>query len=145
MSNSTNKYMLHWLHDGPSQTENIETAPSEDEDEAGLAARLYRACLHVMRYVHRRECSKSSPQLGTTSLENCLSKLFLWGDEFGVGDLDKALDQSDELRESVLEQLLCVGGLLLRGKLATAFRSIATGCAIIKNLLMTVFRGIDTL
>ena len=43
-------------------------------------------------------------------------RLYLWGEPFGVGDLDKALSQSYELRENVLERLGHIGELVLRGK-----------------------------
>ena len=56
--------------------------------------------------------SQTSSDQGRTPfvLKDQLAKFFLWGDGFSDGRLDKALDQSDELRNTVLE-LLCDLGL----------------------------------
>ena len=118
VSVSANKYMLHWLYDGPSQSENLVEIPGEHENDVGLSTRLYRLCLDVLRHVLCRERFKGRPKHNSTALEICLGKLYLWGDEFRIGDLDQALDQSDDLKGCVLEQLVYVGELLIRGKLA---------------------------
>ena len=43
-------------------------------------------------------------------------KLYLWGEVFDTGELDKALEQSDDLRDSVVDLLGTIGHLLLRGE-----------------------------
>lgn len=55
-----------------------------------------------------------SPQ--SLLLREELTKLYLWGESFGPGELDIALEYSDDTRYSVLDTLGDVGRLLLRGK-----------------------------
>ncbi len=49
------------------------------------------------------------------------SRLFLLGEGFQDGDLDKALEQSDEIRDSVLKLLFGVGEILIHGDPKTSF------------------------
>ena len=81
----------------------------------GIAARLYSLCLHVLRQVCRQDERGSSSGNSTSMLNEELGKLYLWGQAFGDGKLDRALEYSDEVRSSVLESLADIGRLLLRG------------------------------
>ena len=92
-----------------------DASPLDGEDEQGFVGRLYGLCLRELQDFHRqqREISKSRSNV----LKECLGRLYLWGEPFGSGDLDKALGQSDELRDNVLERLIHVGELLSRSKL----------------------------
>lgn len=50
---------------------------------------------------------------GKRSIKEALGKLFLWGEDLMDGELDRALRESDELRDHVLE-LLCGIAIILR-------------------------------
>ena len=87
------------------------------KNDLGIAARLYSLCLHVLRQVCRQGERGSSSGNGTYMLKEELGKLYLWGQAFGDGKLDRALEYSDEVRGNVLESLGDIGRLLLRGKI----------------------------
>ena len=108
-------YMLQWLDTHASGPIANDAPPLDGEDEQGFVGRLYGLCLRKLQTFHRqqRDISKSRSNV----LRECLGRLYLWGEPFGSGDLDKALGQSDELRENVLERLGRIGKLLLRSKL----------------------------
>ena len=86
-------------------------------DDLGIAARLYSLCLLVLRQICRQGERGSSTGNGSTMLKEELGKLYLWGQAFGDGKLDRALEYSDEVRSNILESLGDIGGLLLRGKI----------------------------
>lgn len=108
-------YMLQWLRADASNTGDDDGTPSRDSEE-GFVARLYNHCLCALQYILKTERIKSPSSSRSSSLGECLGRLFLWGDAFDVGQLDRALDQSDEMKLNVLEQLARIGKLLLRGK-----------------------------
>ena len=109
-------YLLRWLDTGAcGPIANVET-PAGGEDDQGFAARLYQLCLQALQAFYRQERDRHSSKSGLNILRECLGRLYLWGEPFGVGELDRALEQSDELRNNVLERLGHIGKLLLRGK-----------------------------
>ena len=56
-------------------------------------------------------------RMSINDLKEELQEFFLWGESFGDGRLDKALQQSDDSREIVMELLCDVGYILTCGKL----------------------------
>lgn len=110
-----NNYMLQWLDAHTSGPIANNAPPLDGEDEQGFVGRLYGLCLRELQDFHRqqRDISKSR----SNALRECLGRFYLWGEPFGSGDLDKALGQSDELRDNVLERLGHIGKILLRSKL----------------------------
>lgn len=65
----------------------------------------------------------SNPQVGQgisldeqSVLREQLGKFYLWGEGFRGGSLDKAVDQSDDLRNTVLELICDIGMVLLCSK-----------------------------
>lgn len=118
-------YLLQWLDgdtDAPSDDSQLIAnggTPAGGEDDQGFAARLYRLCLHALRRVYIQERGKHTFGSPSNGLRECLGRLYLWGEYFGKGELDKALEESDDLKESVLERLGHIGKLLLRGKTYT--------------------------
>ena len=48
------------------------------------------------------------------TLEEELEKLYLWGESFENGDLDRALEQSEDLRDIVLELLSAIGDTIIQ-------------------------------
>ena len=108
-------HLLRWLDTHASGPIANDAPPLKAEDEQGFVGRLYGLCLRELQGFHRqqRDISKSRSNV----LRECLGRLYLWGEPFGSGDLDKALGQCDELRDNVLERLVYIGKLLLRSKL----------------------------
>lgn len=109
-------YLLHWLDADTSDSTANDEFSAGDEDEQGFAARLYQACLRALQDIYRQERFKGSSRSRSSVLRESLGRFYLWGEPFGVGELDRALEQSDELRDDVLERLGHIGKLLLRGK-----------------------------
>ena len=108
-------YMLQWLDAHASGPTANEAPPLDGEDEQGFVGRLYGLCLRELQDFHRQQ--RDIPESRSNLLRECLGRLYLWGEPFGSGDLDKALGQSVELRDNVLERLGRIGKLLLRSKL----------------------------
>ena len=108
-------YMLQWLDAHAYGPIANDAPPVDGEDEQEFVGRLYGLCLQELQDFHRRQRNISKSR--SNVLRECLGKLYLWGEPFGSGDLDKALGQSDELRDHVLERLVHIGELLLRSKL----------------------------
>ena len=106
---------LQWLDAHASGPIANETPPLDGEDEHGVVGRLYGLCLRELQAFHRQQRDISGSR--SNVLRECLGRLYLWGEPFGSGDLDKTLGQSVELRNNVLERLGHIGKLLSRSKL----------------------------
>ena len=113
-SEANDDYMLQWLAANTVNSDGNHALSTADESNQGFAFHLLQLCLHALRNVQKKE-DDQCPSSSRTILGDCLGTLRLWGDSFGPGELDKALDQSNELKESVLEQLVNIGKVLLQG------------------------------
>ena len=93
---------------------NIES--DHDNHNQGLATRLYRLGRQGLQNLCRQK--RNIPQLDSSqsALREELGKLYLWGEAFENGDLDKALEQSEDLRNTVLEFLCAIGDSIIRGE-----------------------------
>lgn len=109
-------YMLQWLNAHASGPIANDGSPAGGEDEQDFAGRLYQLCLRALHDSYRQERDQSSSSSRSNALRECLGRLYLWGEAFAVGELDKALRQSDKLSDNVLERLGHIGKLLLRSK-----------------------------
>lgn len=99
------------------QTTDSDTGQSENgeesEDDENFASFLYESCLNLFK-----ELSKESSRLSAFSsterrhLEESLGRLFLWGDGFGEGRLDRLLGQSIDLRDTILRFIAGIGRIL---------------------------------
>ena len=115
---SDTEYVHGWI-ESTSKVGQVESEllVSEDADDC-LAARLYSSCVQVLRHIcfqvsdHRTTPSGVIPRV----LREELGRLYLCGDIFRSGKLNKILDNADELRENVLEILAAVGLLLTRSE-----------------------------
>ena len=92
-----------------------ETLGDSDDDDQGFAARLYSLCLRLLRCLCRQEKNIPSKRHRAFTLKEELGRLYLWGEAFGNGKLDRALEYSDDVRRNVLDSLGDIGKLLLRG------------------------------
>ena len=106
-----------------------------DEYSEGFAERLYHLCLGTLREICRHEMESPSSTLDNLKLKEEVAKLYLWGESFGPGELDEALQHLDDLREDVLELLGQIGKLLLRGTLQASFSSAVSGNPVTQDVM----------
>lgn len=111
--------LAEWI-DGTA-TEVVTNGQTDDasQEPAGFAWSLYHHNLQLfsllliptLEYIVRsdRLLEKESEK----SLKKSLGRLFLWGGSFEDGRLDIVLDESESLRETVLESLVAIGTILL--------------------------------
>lgn len=108
-----------WLESSSPNPGTTDGQRPHDEGKEGFAARLYSLCRSVLRGLCSQE--QSSPyfeNLQPLLLREELAKFHLWGHGFSPGELDAALDYSDDARYLVLDALADIGRILLRGKIS---------------------------
>ena len=108
------RYTQEWLESALSPSATASEPVADIQDEAGLAARLYSSCLAALRDLSPPEPAKATQSV---SVHEELTKLYLWGQGFARGELDMALEYSEDTRHMVLDALGNIGRLLLRGKI----------------------------
>ena len=112
-----NRYTQEWLDSNSLHLQPIERSRCDDEgEEEGLAARLYRLCQHALRHRCAQERSERGGEQLSSLLKEELTILYLWGQNYGSGELDTALEYSDDARYAVLDALRNLGRALLQGK-----------------------------
>ena len=84
--------------------------------EEGFASQFYGTCLQGFKQLCRQELEGYAPGTQSYLLREELGKLYLWGESFSPGELDKALDEFEEIRDNVLDLLVNLGELVIRGK-----------------------------
>ena len=125
MASSRADYIQAWLDSGPlapnAPDEDLgftaaDVEPDHNECNQGLATRLYQLSRDGLQQLCRQ--NRTAPRLKSTlsALREELGKLYLWGEAFENGKLDKALELSDDLRDTVLEFLCAIGDSIIRGK-----------------------------
>ena len=90
--------------------------PDRQEYSQALATRLYQLGRQGLQQLCRQEGSIPRLNLSQSALKEELGRLYLWGEAFENGKLDKALEQSEDLRDTVLEFLSAIGDSIIRGK-----------------------------
>ena len=90
--------------------------PDHNEHNQGLATRLYQLSRQGLQQLCRQEEYIPRLNLSQSALKEELGRLYLWGEAFENGKLDKALEQSEDLRDTVLEFLCAIGDIIVRGK-----------------------------
>ena len=113
-----------WLGAESSSSEVPDETIIDYKPEQGLAARLHLLCLQALQYLYKRERDYTRPGSQAENLKKEVGRLYLWGESFEAGDLDKALEQSDGLRDIILGLLSTLGGTLVRGKNRNTLKSI---------------------
>ena len=116
-------YTDQWINDSftiPSPREALST----DIDEDGFATRFHKTCIRVLKLV--TESIPGGALFGkndarAASMKEELGRLYLWGESFESQDLDEALDQSDEVRDNVLELFCDIGESLINGNIDIPF------------------------
>lgn len=117
-SSRRNRYTQEWLESCASNPLTIDGQLAHDEDEEGIAIQLYSICSSVLRDLCSQTQDPHSTRPQSLLLREELTKLYLWGQSFGPGELDLALEHSDDVRYIVLDALGNIGRLLLRGKIS---------------------------
>ncbi len=84
--------------------------------EEGFASRFYSTCLRGFQQLCRQEKKGYAPGSRSYLLKEELGKLYLWGEGFAPGELDKALGESEEVRDNVLDLLVNLAELIIHGK-----------------------------
>lgn len=107
----TQEWLDSHLHASPGSKG---TLPENFVDDQGFATRLYTLCLYLLRYLCRQEQNISSKSHHTSALKEELGRLYLWGEAFKDGKLDRALEYCDDVRGNVLDSFRDIGKLLLR-------------------------------
>lgn len=92
-----------------------ETLNANDSEDQDFATRLYSLCLHLLLFLCQREQNVPSKKSKAANLKEELGKLYLWGEAFRSGKLDRALEYSNDVRGNVLDSLGGIGKILLRG------------------------------
>lgn len=108
-----------WIDGTATQVATNDQTNDTSREPAGFAWSLYHHTLQLfslllvptLEYVARsdRLLEKQSEK----SLKKSLGRLFLWGSSFEGGKLESVLDESESLRETVLESLVAIGTILL--------------------------------
>ena len=83
---------------------------------------MYQACVDIFKILCRDSIQESAESLDSTTLrsrkplQRQSEKFHLWGEGFGDGGLDKAVQESDDLKRTVLVLLCDVSRELLASK-----------------------------
>lgn len=93
-----------------------EVDPDHSDYNQGLATRLYLLSREGLQRLCRQIKDSSPLKLSLSTLKEELGKLYLWGEAFENGKLDKALELSEDLRDIVLELLCAIGDTITRGR-----------------------------
>lgn len=93
----------------------------DDDTTTGFAWNLYDHVLKLFSALVPLAVQPSSglPRKDTRSLKESLGNLFLWGDGFRDGRLESVLEESDDLKESVVALLITLGEILISSKFVT--------------------------
>ncbi len=110
--NSTKAFVREWIDGNTTWSTN-----RSGNDDVGFAGLLYDSCLDLFKELYTESCrssflSKDEQQ----QLKEELGRLFLWGDAFGDGKLDRILVQSSDLRNTILEFISGIGKVLTGSK-----------------------------
>lgn len=115
-SDYPHRYLQDWLHSNSSNVVATNGHPAPGEDNDGIAAQLYTMCQHLLKDICTQNQNSSPDRLQTPLLKEELTKLYLWGQDYGNGELDAGLEYSDDTHCIVLAALKDIAQLLLRGK-----------------------------
>ena len=73
---------------------------NHNEYDQGLATRLYLLSRESLRQICRQNRSIPRLKSSLSALKEELGRLYLWGEAFENGNLDKVLEQSEDLRDT---------------------------------------------
>lgn len=85
--------------------------------DLGIVGGLFDGCIRLFKALARRISKNHQLHLYQERVRQSLETLYLWGDGFGLdrGDLDRALAQSQSVRNMVLAALISIAEVLSQG------------------------------
>ncbi|TVY76035.1 hypothetical protein LSUE1_G007787 [Lachnellula suecica] len=111
------RLLEQWI-DGTSVESTFSEQEGYDVTASGFAWHLYESCLKLLNNIIRLDGQTTN--LETKPLKECLSRLFLWGEGFGGGQLDTVIQRSDALKSTILQFIAAIAKILLDGILDVA-------------------------
>jgi len=89
-----------------------------EADDVGIIGNLFKSCMQLLKLSLLKDRETYFNKTSINSLKNSMATLLCWGDELGVprGDLDDALQYSEETRDLTLAVLISLGEFLSHGK-----------------------------
>lgn len=119
------RFLEQWI-DGTAVESSLSEQQGYDVAASGFTWNLYENCLKLLKEIIQvserikqpellpvSELKSRSTNFEVTSLKECLSRLFLWGEGFSGGQLDKIIQRSDALKETVLQFVAAIAKILL--------------------------------
>jgi len=90
----------------------------DSSEDKGIITALFDGCLQLLKVLLPITIKNGSSEFDEKTLESDIATLFFWSEEFGVssGDLDKALQRSEEIRDLTLSVLISLGEFISDGK-----------------------------
>jgi hypothetical protein len=87
-------------------------------DEKGIIAGIFECCTQVLKELLAKSPKVKGTRFYRQSLESGMATLFFWGEEFDVphGNLDRALQRSEEVRDLTLAVFISLADFLSNGK-----------------------------
>lgn len=110
-------FLEEWI-DGTS----IQRTPAEDVGEEnagpniGFAWNLYQQTLNLFAKLLPLIPGGNNRRQPKIVLKETLGKFFLWGDGFSDGRLEAVLEESEDLKASIISELAAIGRILISGK-----------------------------
>ncbi|KAL8712536.1 MAG: hypothetical protein Q9225_006934, partial [Loekoesia sp. 1 TL-2023] len=99
-------WIQEWLDSHPTVPSSFCDQPSDSiNGEERFGSRIYSLCLQLLKFLSRQKPCKPQGEALTLDLKEEIGRFYLWGEAFGNGELDRALDYSDDVRKSVLRSL----------------------------------------
>lgn len=108
--------LTEWIDGAIVQTTAHNRNGKADETSTGFAWSLYHHNLKLFSLLLPLTMAWSVPKYDKQqekSLKRSLGRLFIWGDGFQCGKLETVLDESEGLRETVIESLAAIGNILV--------------------------------
>lgn len=117
-------YTEKWAHT-VSTTDGGDTGDKQEIISYNLAVSiLYDLCLQIFRSACCHDDRSDlclRPCISRISMKNEIAKFYLWGDDLQMDLVDQSLESADFLRRKIVQHLLQIGRLLLRGKISPFF------------------------
>jgi len=120
MSEEPKHLHVPWLEtwvDGTTIQTSFSGRHSPDLIASGFTWQFFENCLSLLRKLIRasRESSKFINKKETNLLNECLIDLFLWGEGFSGGRLDKCIERSDSLKSAILGFIGAIAKVVVNG------------------------------
>jgi hypothetical protein len=91
------RLLEQWI-DGTSLESTLSEREGWDVTASGFAWHIYQTCLKLLKnIIQTSKDTGGHTDFKSRPLKKCLSRLFLWGEGFGGGQLDKIIQRSDAL------------------------------------------------